>query len=377
MTALIGATVAVAAGGPTATRAEGEGGEPIVLQQERIDVPTDFAHASTITQARDGALVVAWYGGQEEGDADNRVYVTRNDGSGWSEPIALDDDGKCQNPVIYQPRKAGAPMLLYYKFFPRRRMRTSEDGGRTWSDPRELPDSDNPVLIGGYGGGFVGPSKNKPLELPNGTLLLGSSTETDENGRWSVDHFQVHVERTTDYWNDFELVGPLDAQGENLIQPTFLMHSPDGQRVQMICRKGLGSSGPTFFSDDAGKSWGPMRQITGSYGRAGIDALTLDNGLFVLAGSVGANRSAGRISVSADGVHWTAALDGVNEGVGFEYPAMIQTTDRKVHLTYTRRTEEGSYVGHMVLDPDALTAACPEFTHKDMSFLLPTGQPSE
>ena len=55
---------------------------------------------------------------------------------------------------------------------------TSADGGRTWSAPQRLPD------------GILGPIKNKPVQLANGDLLAGSSTE---NNGW-----RCHFERSTD-----------------------------------------------------------------------------------------------------------------------------------------------------------------------------------
>ena len=43
----------------------------------------------------------------------------------------------------------------------------SDDGGITWTPSRRLPD------------GFVGPVRNKPVELPSGTILCGASTENE------------------------------------------------------------------------------------------------------------------------------------------------------------------------------------------------------
>ena len=55
---------------------------------------------------------------------------------------------------------------------------TSTDGGTSWSKPTRLPD------------GILGPIKNKPVQLKDGTLLCGSSTE---HAGW-----RVHIERTSD-----------------------------------------------------------------------------------------------------------------------------------------------------------------------------------
>ena len=71
------------------------------------------------------------------------------------------------NPVLFELR-AGT-LALFYKVGPNPRewwgmVRTSPDGGRTWSDARRLPD------------GILGPVKNKPVRLADGTIISPSST---------------------------------------------------------------------------------------------------------------------------------------------------------------------------------------------------------
>ena len=46
----------------------------------------------------------------------------------------------------------------------------SFDGGQTWSTPRRLPE------------GILGPIKNKPVQLADGTLLCPSSAEETDSG---------------------------------------------------------------------------------------------------------------------------------------------------------------------------------------------------
>jgi predicted neuraminidase len=56
------------------------------------------------------------------------------------------------------------------------------------------------------------------------------------------------------------------------------------------------------------------------------------------------------VSVSKDGVAWTkvATLDDAPNRHGYAYPAVIQTRDGKVHVSYTFNREK---VKHVVLDP--------------------------
>ena len=59
--------------------------------------------------------------------------------------------------------------MLFYKVGPDPRkwwgmLITSTDGGETWSAPRRLPEN------------ILGPIKNKPVQLSDGTILCASST---------------------------------------------------------------------------------------------------------------------------------------------------------------------------------------------------------
>ena len=76
------------------------------------------------------------------------------------------------NPVLFQP--PSGPLLLFYKVGPSARASwwgmviRSADAGKTWSQAQRLPD------------GILGPIKNKPVVLPDGSWLSGSSTEEHE-----------------------------------------------------------------------------------------------------------------------------------------------------------------------------------------------------
>jgi predicted neuraminidase len=146
--------------------------------------PFPEAHASTIVDTPDG-LVAAWFGGTAEGRPDVGIWLSRRGSSGWSEPVnvarGVGRDGRpvpAWNPVLFQPGRG--PLLLFYKTGPSPETwwafaRTSSDHGRSWSDAVALPN------------GILGPIRAKPVELADGTLLAGSSTE---DGGWVV-----HMER--------------------------------------------------------------------------------------------------------------------------------------------------------------------------------------
>src|SRR4029450_12745713 len=112
------------------------------------------------------------FGGTAEGNSDVAIYTSRRLGDGWSPPMkvaegrAEGDDRRypCWNTALFHPRQG--PLLLFYKVGPRPStwwgmVRTSEDQGRTWSDPQRLPE------------GQLGPVRAKPIQLPDGTILCG------------------------------------------------------------------------------------------------------------------------------------------------------------------------------------------------------------
>src|SRR5438105_5497939 len=153
--------------------------------------PFASAHASTIVESRDG-LVAAWFGGTRERAPDVGIWLSRREGGAWTPPVevanGVEPDGTrypCWNPVLF--RMPDGALALFYKVGPSPAewwgvVRTSRDEARTWSAARRLPN------------GILGPIKNKPVRLADGTLLSPSSTESPD----TANAWRVHVERSTD-----------------------------------------------------------------------------------------------------------------------------------------------------------------------------------
>ncbi|NQU23281.1 MAG: exo-alpha-sialidase [Candidatus Nealsonbacteria bacterium] len=321
--------------------------QPGIVASEFVyeKAPFDQCHASTIASSGEG-LVAAWFGGPREGDNEVGIWVARHGKDGWSDPVevanGVQTDGKrhpCWNPVLFQTK--GGPLVLFYKVGPSPRawwgmVTTSGDAGKTWSDGRRLPD------------GYVGPIKNKPIQLPDGKLLCGSSTEHDG--------WRVHFELAWDHGRQRQRIGPVnDGRQFDAIQPTMLVHS--GGRIQALCRSRQGRI-TQVFSDDNGRTWGEMTATELPNPNSGIDGVTLRDGRHLLvynhttrSGPGPRGREMLNVAVSRDGEQWKAALVLENESGEFSYPAVIQTADGQVHVTYTwKRTR----VKHVVIDPAKL-----------------------
>ena len=364
--AAVGSSVCVAQSAEPGAPAKRQAG---VVKSEFIfeKAPFPSSHASTLAETK-GGLIAAWFGGSDEGEKDVGIWVsqykgtavgagtgvgtgtgtgttttTRTGAGKWSAPVEVAtgvtgaERFPCWNPVLFQP--AEGPLLLFYKVGPTPRgwwgmLITSDDGGKTWSKPVRLPD------------GMLGPIKNKPVQLPDGSLLCGSSVETPSDDAWFV-----HMERTADLGRTWTKTGPLnDGKKLAAIQPTILTHA--GGTLQILCRTRQGRVAESW-SQDGGKNWQPLKLSALPNPDSGLDAVSLKDGRAVLIyNHTTADRSPLNVAVSEDGKSWKAGPTLETEPGEFSYPAVIQTKDGKVHLTYTWNRKR---IKHAVLDPDAMS----------------------
>ncbi len=321
-------------------------GELIFSLQAR---PTPSCHASTIAETPNG-LVAAWFGGTREGRSDVSIWSSRQVNGRWTQPVKVADgkqpDGSrfpCWNPVLFQ--FPNGPLVLFYKVGPsvpkwKGMFMTSEDGGRTWSKPK-------PLGRASAVGDLIGPVKDKPVLLADGTLLCPSSTE--------FKGWRVHFELTKDLYRTVKVVGPLEKQKFQAIQPTILQHQ-DGS-LQALCRTREGVIAQTW-SKDNGLTWSNLTATSLPNPNAGIDAVTLKDGRFLLVynhtvrhGPFPSGRNMLNVAVSRDGRAWKPVLTLEKARGEYSYPSVIQTKDGLVHIVYTYRRQS---VKHVVLDPRLL-----------------------
>ena len=319
--------------------------EPEIVEFIFESAPFASAHASTIVETRSG-LVAAWFGGTREGADDVGIWLSRRVSGKWTPPVevatGVQNDGRrfpTWNPVLFELR--AGELALFYKVGPNPRawwgmVRTSSDDGRTWSDGRRLPD------------GILGPIKNKPVRLPDGSIIAPSSTESPD----SPSTWRVHFERTRDAGETWSVSRPpAAAEGSAIdaIQPSILTHG--GGKLQAIGRTRSGRVFETW-SEDSGQTWSPVTLLDLPNPSAGTDALTLKDGRHLLVyNHTPKGRTPLNVAISRDGRGWTTVHVLENEPGEYSYPAVIQTADGLVHITYTWRRER---IKHVVLDPAKL-----------------------
>ncbi|MDP4223141.1 MAG: sialidase family protein [Bacteroidota bacterium] len=314
-------------------------GDKCIVKSEFIyqldDVKFPSCHASTIAEIKSG-FIAAWFGGTAEKNPDVGIWVSRYLNGRWSRPyeaangIRGDKRYPCWNPVIYN---SGDEILLFYKVGPSPsewwgELIISDDEGISWSMTHKLPE------------GIIGPVKNKPVLLKNNMLLCPSSTE---NEGW-----RVHMEMTSDNGVSWERTSALNDRSIAVIQPTILKYSSG--KLQILCRSSQGKIF-TSWSEDNGKSWTKLVPTSLPNPNSGIDAVTLrDYRQLVIYNHLIADRNMLNIAVSDDGINWKAAvlLENDVKGSEFSYPAVIESHDDKVHITYTWNRK---LIKHVVIDP--------------------------
>jgi predicted neuraminidase len=201
---------------------------------------------------------------------------------------------------------------------------------------------------------LIGPVRAKPLVLPDGTIVSGSSTETYH--AWAV-----WIERSLDNGKTWTRTGPMippanaikavandtgrdssplpGAQERNqttgIIQPSVV--SLGGTHLRFYARSTANIARITVAdSFDNGVTWTGAKPIDIPNPNSGIDAVALKDGRVVL---VFNNATTGRtplnLAVSEDGEHFKI-FDTLEDQPGeYSYPAMIQGQNGDLYITYT------------------------------------------
>jgi len=318
--------------------------------------PTPECHASTIEETESG-LIAAWFGGTYEKHEDVGIWTAMNFNGVWSHPVEVANGVQndtlrypCWNPVLFQPQQG--PLMLFYKVGPSPSewwgmLITSEDQGQTWSEPRKLGESQH--------GDLLGPIKNRPIQLPDGTIICPTSIEYEDernNDIWRV-FFEIS-EDNGESWTATDFIN--DGIEFDAIQPSILVHSDS--KLQVLCRTRQQVISQSW-SDDNGRTWGSMTATSLPNPNSGTDAVTLQDGRHLLVynhstrqGEFPAGRNILNVGLSSDGWKWKPVITLEKQEGEYSYPTVMQASDGLVHITYTYQRKSVKYV---VIDPGQLT----------------------
>ena len=308
------------------------------------DPPFVSCHCSVITELDNGDLLVGYYAGEGEARPDAAWVFARKTQTGLGfEPLQViaNSSGKPEGNGIFFQNAQGEVALLYNTMQGRLdgphgpgvrwrtcdlRKRVSKDRGQTWSDV-EMVDA---------GWGHV--PRCKPIRLKSGDILFGTEYDDGNSRIWN----------STDDGETWEVVGQIG--GEHNQHPTLLERS-DGSVLALL--RPCGGQGYILTSEscDGGRTWSHAQTTDLASPFAALDAVKLDDGRFVVAwNSNPGARNPLTLALSEDeGKTWSYRRDLVTGEGSFHYPAIIQTRDGLLHVSFTNNRQ---WIDHVVLAVD-------------------------
>lgn len=297
-------------------------------------------HASTLVELGNSEILAAWFGGIEEGNKSVEIWMSRRSAAKWSTPVAMTNypDVPTWNPVLFRDNTGKIWLFFKVGHSPERwsgAYRTSIDGGKTWSDINLLP------------AGLLGPVKNKPIQLTNGDIICGTSVEAYRV--WSC-----WVDISSDGGKTWRKCGPIIVPGHprGVIQPTLWEVEPGKLNMLMRSTRKIGCIVESH-SIDGGLTWSsgkPVKSLPNP--NAGIDAVKMRNGTIALVyNHTRKGRTPLNIAFSKDnGETWGEPFILEDAPGEYSYPAIIQSKDGNLHITYTWKRQRIKYV---IVDPDS------------------------
>ncbi len=286
-------------------------------------------HCSTICEAANRDLLCLWYGGTYESAHDQVLFLSRKrpGEKHWSTPEVLVKDAVQPpgNGVIFRDaedrvtivwaRMEGTRPMPRGGGWDRCRLfyRTSTDHGATWSEDRPM-----------FAETLWCVPRNPPIALAGGKLLLpveGSLNDVEGSHFLTRDSVNASWQRAG-----------FTAGGS---QPAVVQRS-DGTLLALMRHSRFITR---ILSRDGGQTWSEAEPTTLKNPDSGISMIRLANGHLVLTyNDSQTSRSPLSIVRSTDeGKTWEKPLHLESNPGEYSYPCIVQSSDGKIHVTYTFR----------------------------------------
>lgn len=339
-------------------------------------------HASCVVQLPDGSLMAAWYRGSGERKADDvQVMAARKPegASGWSKPFVLADTPGYPdaNPSLFSAPD-GSLWLFWPTILDHRwegallKFKKAADPG-TSGAPRWDREGVLHVTPSGFAEAWAKAAEGidrSDLKIDASNVALQAERSRDilyqrlgwmprvhptvlPSGRWLLplytDTFSASIiALSDDQGESWSFSTPMVAFGN--IQPS-LVYKKDGTVVAYMRDNGPLRRIRESTSKDQGETWSPVSTTDLPNPGAGIEALRLSDGRWVMAyNDTTSGRNSLAISLSSDeGRTWPVTRHverSPSRGDQFHYPSVMQAKDGTIHLTYTRRVNGKSTIQH-------------------------------
>ena len=360
--------------------------EPIFNKQDIFTPEHKHNHASCIVELPDGDLFVAWYSGSGERKADDVVIkgVRKKKGAtSWGESFVLSDTPGYpdMNPSIFV-----GPDRSFWLVYPTVLDHRWEGALLKYfvADANAIPLEPRPPVWKRQGVFHVTPTafdkvleralsklEPAPVKIDETSVSELSKRARDPlyqrlgwmprvhptvlpSGRWLwplyTDTFSASIVAYSDDRGETWKFGtPMVGFGN--IQPS-LVRKNDGTVVALMRDNGRQRRIKRSESKDEGATWSEVAETNLPNPGAGIEAIRLENGHWILAyNDLTSGRQSLAVSLSDDeGAtwKWTRHVEKHKPGEGlYHYPSLIQTRDGLIHLTYTKGAlPPGSTIEH-------------------------------
>jgi predicted neuraminidase len=205
---------------------------------------------------------------------------------------------------------------------------------------------------------MLGPIRNQPILLSNGDILAGSSKEAgmrrDDRRPQPYWSWAVWTELSEDGGKTWTIHGPITYPGVNygVIQPTLWESKPGHIKMLLRSTELIGAICESS-SDDGGRTWTLVRPTSLPNPDSGIDAVRMKDGTIALVyNHTKHGRTPLNLALSTDdGNTWGFPFVLEDAPGEYSYPAIIQSGDGMLHITYTWKRER---IKHVVINPDKI-----------------------
>jgi predicted neuraminidase len=373
------------------------GDEPFCTIEPVFAAEDKHNHASCLVELPGGDLLVTWYRGTGERQADDvEIYAARRHAGAptwgprflWTDTPGYPD---C-NPATFVDPEGGLwlwwPVILDHRW---------EGALLKFAFTRDAPDAGKPIHFDREGVTHVTPvgfdaAAQTALQSLGGQILRLDESLFQEiekrskdelyqrlgwmprvhavalpSGRWLLplysDTFSCSIVlRSDDRGQTWQTGAPMIGFGN--IQPSLVRRN-DGTIVAFMRDNGPFRRIRTAESKDEGATWGPVSSTDLPNPGAGIEAIRLASGAWLMVfNDTTAGRHSLALSLSDDeGRTWPVtrhlAYD-PNRKERFHYPSLIQAADGSIHVSYTHGDQpNGSAIDHAHLNEAWIRAGDP------------------